>query len=129
MRKTRTDAARHGWTLIELVVAIGLMALLAGLATDVLFEYRQSRNEVLQREALAWAASAQWERIVAGAPADLPPPEGVLPEGVSLHAQTQPGEGQWKGLTRVTVTATATVWRGKELREQVSGFIPTGGKQ
>ncbi len=128
MRKTRTDAARHGWTLIELVVAIGLMALVAGLATDVLFEYRQSRNEVLQREALAWAASAQWERIVAGAPADLPPPEGVLPEGVSLQAQTQPGEGQWKGLTRVTVTATVTIWRGKELREQVSGFVPTGGK-
>jgi len=128
MRKLRPGTGRHGWTLIELVVGIALLALLAGLATDVVFEYRQSRNEMLQREMLVWAASAQWERIMAGAPADLPPPEGMLPEGVSLQAQTQPGEGQWKGLTRVTVTATATAWGGKELREQVSGFIPAGGK-
>ena len=129
MRNTCTGTARHGWTLIELIVAIGLIAMIAGLATDVLFEYRQSRNEMLKREMLVWAASAQWERIIAGAPADLPPPEGALPEGVSLQARTQPGEGQWKGLTRVTVTATTTAWGGKELREQVSGFIPAGGKR
>jgi len=128
MRNTCTGTARHGWTLIELIVAIGLIAMIAGLATDVLFEYRQSRNEVLKREMLVWAASAQWERIVAGAPADLPPPEGLLPEGVSLQTQSRPGEGRWTGLTQVTVTATTRAWGGKELREQVSGFIPAGGR-
>ncbi len=128
MRYHRRRTGRRGWTLIELTVAIGLLALIAVLAADVMLSYRQSRNEMLKRQMLVWAASAQLERIAAGAAADLPPPEGVLPEGVSLQVQTAVGEGQWKGLTRATVTATTVGNRGREIREQVSGFIPTEGK-
>lgn len=123
MRHPGRRTGRGGWTLIELIVAIGLLALIAALAADVVFSYRRSRNEALTRQMLVWAASAQLERIAAGAAADLPPPEGVLPEGVSFEVKTGAGEGQWTGLTRVTVTAKTVAGKGRELREQVSRFM------
>ncbi|MBP9035823.1 MAG: type II secretion system protein [Pseudomonadales bacterium] len=128
MRHPGGRTGRGGWTLIELIVAIGLLGMIAALAADVVFSYRRSRNEVLNRQMLVWAASAQLDRIAAGASVGLPPPEGVLPEGVSFEVQTGDGEGRWKGLTRVTVTAKTVVSTGRELREQVSRFIVMEGR-
>lgn len=128
MRGCNITSRLRGFTLIEMVAGIVLLGLIVALSSQAIFSYQRSRNQLIDRQALIWAASAQLERIAAGAALDSPPPGGLLQEGISLHAEAQPGEGDWKGFTRVTVTATVTAHGGKELREQISGFVLAEGK-
>jgi prepilin-type N-terminal cleavage/methylation domain-containing protein len=118
----------RGFSFIEVTVGIVLLGLIVALSSQAIFNYQKSRNQLVDRQVLLWAASAQLERIAAGAALDSLPPGGFLPEGVSLYAESQPGDGDWRGFTRITVTATLTAGGGKELREQISGFIPAEGK-
>ncbi|MGQ9651144.1 MAG: type II secretion system protein [Phycisphaerae bacterium] len=118
----------RGFSFIEVTVGIVLLGLIVALSSQAIFSYQRTRNQLIDRQALIWAASAQLQRIAAGAALDSRPPDGFLSEGVSLHAEAKPGKGDWAGFTRVTVTATVTVAGGKELREQLSGFIPAEDK-
>ncbi len=118
----------RGFAFVEAVVGIVLLGLIVALAAEAMFTYQKSRNQSVDRQAMLWAASGQLQRIAAGAAPDSPPPEEILPAGISLQTQTQAGEGQWKGFTRVTVTATAMSYGGKELREQIGGFVRTEGR-
>ncbi len=128
MRGGNMTTRLRGFSFIEVTVGIVLLGLIVALSSQAIFNYQKSRNQLVDRQVLLWAASAQLERIAAGAALDSLPPGGFLPEGVSLHAESQPGEGDWRGLTRITVTARLTAGGGKELREQISGFIPAEGK-
>ena len=123
MRHGNVRTSLQGFAFIEMVVGITLLGLIVALAADAMFTYQQSRNQAVDRQAMIWAVSGQLQRIAAGAAPDSLPPEGMIPAGVSLQTQTQAGEGQWKGFTRVTVTATAMSYGGKELREQISGYV------
>lgn len=128
MRSHNMIIRLRGFSVIEVTVGIVLLGMIVALSSQAIFSYQRTRNELIDRQALIWAASAQLERIAAGAALDSRPPGGFLPEGVSLYAEAEPGRGDWSGFTRVTVTATATVAGGKRLREQISRFIPAEDK-
>ena len=104
MRRSNVRTGIRGSVFLEAVVGIVLLGLIVGLAAHAMFTYQKSRNQAIDRQAMLWAASGQLQRIAAGADAGSQPPEGMLPAGISLQTQTQAGEGQWKGFTRVTVT-------------------------
>lgn len=128
MRRSNVRTGIRGIAFIEAVVGIVLLGLVVALAAETMFTYQKSRNQAIDRQAMLWAASGQLQRIAAGAAPDSQPPEDMLPAGISLQTQTQAGEGQWQGFTRVTVTATAMSYGGEKLCEQVSGFIRMEGR-
>lgn len=113
---------------IEVVTALTLLAMITALSAEGLFRYRRSRNDMLKKQMLILAASSQLDRIAAGAPLDLPPPDGILPQGVSIVAVGETGQGDWQGLRRVTVTASVTAGDGREIREQISRYFAAEAK-
>jgi len=115
---------REGLIGIEVVVSIVLMTLLAGVVATAILDYHKTQDRFVWRQSALWAAEAQLQRYRAGAEIDSLPPDGVLPEQISLETLVEAGQDQWKGFDRVVVTAIADLPNGTTLREQVSGYLP-----
>jgi hypothetical protein len=128
MRSHHNGLRVSGIVMVEVVVGIALMGLIAALAAGAFVDYRHARDACWWREAAMWAAAGQLQRIAAGAPLDSSPPAVALPEGISLQATREPGQGQWENFSRVTVAASKTVWGGRVIHEQISGFVRTEAK-
>ncbi len=126
MKNRKMNPARRAMITTEIIIGIFLMMVLSVLAADTIFDYRDSSDAYFWRRAAGWAADAQLQRYQAGAAIDSPPP-GLIPEEITLKTSRQPGEGQWKGFSRVTVTATVIQPTGKLVREQISGYVRAEG--
>ena len=126
-RPLRTS--RRGIVFTEIVVGLVLMLLLASLMVDAVVTYGHTRDAYFWRQAAAWAADAQLQRYRAGAPSNSSPPQGLIPEEITLKTSSHPAHGSWEGFNRVTVTATATLSTGRLVHEQISGYFPMEGKR
>lgn len=119
---------RRGILGSEVMVSLSILAMIAILAVDGVVRYRHAVNRYDCRRAAAWVAEAQWLRHRAGAPLDSLPPEGVVPEGITLATSARAGHGQWEGFQLVTVKVTAVVPSGGQVHEEVSGYLRSEGK-
>ena len=124
MHAKEQDTRRRGVLATDVVASIVLMGLIAALTAKGAIDYHHLRDHYTFRQAAAWAADAQWQRYRAGAAIDSPPPDGLIPETITLETTVEPGHGGWQGFRRVTVVATARLPTGQYVHEEVSGYLP-----
>ncbi|MFB3893739.1 MAG: hypothetical protein ACE15C_17130 [Phycisphaerae bacterium] len=115
-------AHRGGWLLVELVVSVGLLALLLGammLAQRTLAKVNEFQ---LSRQRCIAAAEAQLDCIAStGRPmadADL----ARLWPGVCVTVQRTAGQGEWAGLELVKATATRSKG-GPEAKVELARYV------
>lgn len=118
------NVQRRGYIAAEILLALSLLAGLGALLTGALITYHRNRSEYVARRQALWAAGAQLQRLVAGAPLDAPSPDHLLPDNVSCRIETVPASAPWDGMQRVTITAEAIHSRGRKVRESVSVYLP-----
>lgn len=104
---------RNGWIMIELVAALGILALLSvGLAGSMHALGRFNKAQLATQQCLS-AAQAQLDCIAAtGKSIENKEFERLWPH-VELSIEKIPGIGDWEGLTLVKVTATVNAWSKK----------------
>lgn len=123
--KHRSRCSRRAIIGAEVVISFVLMAMLAVLSIDAVLRYRRAADEYFWRRAALTAADGQLQRYRAGASWDSLPPSDVLPAQVKLISHREPGTGLWQGMTRVTVGARVIVPGPREIREQLTEYLPT----
>jgi len=123
-----THRSCRGVVTIETLVAVVILATVSVMAADAIWNYYQTRDQYLWREAAAWAAAGQLHRYQAGAPIDSAPPENLWQPEIRLQTTVAPGEGTWQGFSRVTVTASVARSRSQNIYERVSGYVRLEGK-
>ncbi|HSW46210.1 MAG TPA: hypothetical protein VLM89_11640 [Phycisphaerae bacterium] len=124
MRHHGNRFGRPGIFITEVVIGTSILAVISALAITAVISYCRVRDQYLWRQTAAWAAAGQLQRYQAGAPLDSRPPEGLIPEKVRLLTQADPGQGDWKGFNRVTVTATVDLPNAPPIHERVIGYVP-----
>jgi hypothetical protein len=122
--RVRQSDVRPGLMLVEAMAGIALLTVIAGAAYAAIAADVSLRRQYAARQAAAWAAAGQLQRIQMGASDDSRPPEGILADDLVVTAQRVPGAGQWKAFDHVVVTAEVRNSRGKPVSEQVSGYAP-----
>ena len=125
MKPVYTSLPARGIALTDVIVSTALMALIVATATKGIADYYGVREHERWYRAAAWAAEAQLQRYQAGVPIDTPMPDGMFPPEVTVRTSVEPGQGQWQGFGRMTVTATATTVRGRTVRRQFRGYVRT----
>ncbi|HOA75654.1 MAG TPA: hypothetical protein PL151_19800 [Phycisphaerae bacterium] len=121
-------SCRCGIVVTEVVIGVGVIALVAVLAAQAVFDYqRASASDDCGRAAL-WAAQAQLLRLHAGAPLDSKPPEGLICEDIRLTTNQVAGQGPWEGFDLVTVVAEVAGPDGRPVRAQVRGYVSGEGR-
>jgi type II secretory pathway pseudopilin PulG len=128
MRSTGVHRSRRGVLTIETLVAVMILAVVSAMAADAISNYYRTRDQYLWRQAAAWAAAGQLQRYQAGAPIDSTPPENLWQPEIRLQTTVAPGEGDWQGFSRVTVTATVDRPRKQTICERFSGYVRLEGK-
>lgn len=115
--------------LLEALVAVSLIILLTGTMAWALAEYSTHSQIIRTRARAAAAAECVLNEIRAGIPEDA----ATLHErftGLAVDVQRKPGEGDWVGMTLVTVRVAAASdaeARPKPLAE-LSGYIAEAAK-
>ena len=104
---------RNGWIMIEMIVALGILALLSvGLAGSMPALGRFNKAQLATQQCLS-AAQAQLDCMtVTDKPIENKEFERLWPR-VELSIEKTPGIGDWKGLTLVKVITTANAWPKK----------------
>lgn len=120
-KRNRSRSSRAFIT-AEVILAMLLAALMAGLASKAVSDYVNALTANRAQRAVTWAADAQLQRYQAGAPLDSKPPSGVVNDEITLQTTQTPGQGQWAGFQCVTVTAE-TVGQGRIARAQLTGYV------
>lgn len=96
-----------GWMLVEIVVSLAVLGILVTTLAVAQSAAGRFNKNILSRRRCLSAGQAQLDSIVAtGGPiaeADL---KRLWP-GVRVELRKEPGKGDWAGLTRFEVTATA----------------------
>ena len=121
IRMRRHDC--RGVLATEVVVSIALMFLIAGLTASALMDHHHARDEAFYRRAASWAAAGQLQRYQAGALIDSLPPAEMVGRAITLETRVHPGQGQWEGLDRVEIIATATLPSSKRVAETIRGYV------
>ena len=124
MRKTRNGTA--GWILVEMIVSLTLLAMLvAGLGMASRGSAELNRFLLAQQRCVA-AARAQLDSLAVTG-------DGIEPgrlrqwwPGVAVRTRRAPGRGDWAGLVRLEVTATAKVGR-RTARVVLCRYVPAIG--
>lgn len=114
---------RRGVLIIESAVALTVLGVITALAINATFGFAKAQSQYHHRMAAAWAADAQMQRYLAGAPIDSSPPEGSLPEGVILSTTVEPGTGTWKAFDLVTISASIQPKHGNAITESVRCYL------
>ncbi len=107
--------------LVDLVTALALLALIVGGLTLTRRATGLANALQLERQHCLAAAQAQLERLSAGGkPLSAEQVEGLW-RGVRTRLSAAEGQGDWKGLTLVTVEALSQA-RGRAVRVELSRY-------
>jgi len=123
MRRSAPNA--RGVLLIEVAISLFVATLLAGLTALTIQRFSRAREHYAWRDAAAWAAQGQLERIRAGARLDSQPPAGTVPEGIALAVAATAGEGEWSRFRLVRVRASCNPRRSRAIVEEVAAYLVT----
>ena len=111
---------RRGLMLTELIVTLGVVALLLACTAASLQGLRRFSHYQWTRQQCIAAAQAQLDSL-ATLGRDLP--DQTLWPRVTLTTRRVEGEGQWRGLQRLDVTARAESYR-HTVRVRLSRYVP-----
>lgn len=100
MKRTRT---KQGFSLVELIVAMGVLALLLSLFGASLYQTRTFSHALWTRQHCVAAAQATLDSLSAQQPLTQADTKRLWPR-IELTTSQEPGQGDWQGLTLVTVT-------------------------
>lgn len=115
-----------GWILLETIVSLAILGMLiAGMTVAQEAAGRLNECYLLKQRCLA-AAQAQLDSLAATGDGLAQKDLQRLWPGVKLKTQNQPGKGEWSGLTRVQVTASATGGKDRpaQIRVALSRYLP-----
>ncbi len=124
----------RGAFLIEAMAAVALVGIAVAVVSQILVDYRRSHDAFMARWAAQLAAEARMEAYRAGQPV-VDGPVTVedhaagqpSPGDVRLEVESEPGTGDWAGLQRVTVKATAMCQHGRTATYRLTGYVRVGG--
>ena len=121
-RASSNRCPRGGWILIELVVAVGILGILLTALGQI--QYQLTKLNALQwtKARCVTAGQGQLDSIAAtGSPIAKDELERLWP-GIKLQIQRSPGQGDWQGLTLLSVTAIGQT-KGKEVKVELARYI------
>ena len=109
--------------IIEATCAMVLLALLLGFVAYLVIGQERLRDHMTAERRLQLAAEGQMERYRAGEP--LPDGECHIstPHGIQLDVSCEPGQGDWSGLTRVTIMARTPVRHAKTASFRLVAYV------
>ena len=119
-----------GFTLVEFVVSLSILALLAAATAYALAQHHAAVDRVLLRHQALAAAEAQLERIRrGGAPLTDKGFTQVYPR-LSCEITQSPGKGDWAGLQRyqLTVSDANADTKPRKLKVSLVGYCANGGR-
>ena len=114
----------------EVLVSIGLTTALAALMLVAVLQYASVRRDNDTRRLLRLAAAAELERMRAGlspiasSERTLPTSQPAAPR---LVVTTAPGEGAWRGLTRVRIVASQNLNDRRKIEVELAAYLAPGG--
>jgi type II secretory pathway pseudopilin PulG len=115
-----------GWILLETIVSLAILGMLiAGMTVAQEAAARMNACHLARQRCLA-AAQAQLDSLAATGDGLAQEDLQRLWPGVSVNVQTQPGKGDWSGLTRVEVAASTAIGKGRpaQIRVALSRYLP-----
>lgn len=126
------DLSRHrrAFLLAELIVALTILAMLMACTAVTLYSVRKFNYHQWTKQRCIAAAEAQVDSVLAtGHPLDQDKIASLWPR-LQVEMEVQPGQGQWKGLNRVRVTASGPSG-GLTVRVTLAryGMIPEPARQ
>ncbi len=110
----REKIARKGFLMNELIVALTVMAMLLVAFALSLDGFRRFNHFHLVKQRCLSAAQATLDSISAAAPIIQEDVNQLWP-GICIEVNKTPGQGQWKEMTLITVTA-----HGQALNKKVT---------
>ena len=113
---------RGGWILIELVVAVALLGILVMALGQI--QYQLTKFNAIQwtRMRCITAGQGQLDSIAAGGRPIADEEVERLWPGIQVQVERSAGQGDWQGLTLVTVTASGKA-QGKEVKVELTRYI------
>ncbi len=113
---------RGGWIMIELVVALGILGILLTALGQI--QYQLTKFNAIQwtRMRCITAGQGQLDSIAAGGRPIADEEVERLWPGIQVQVQRSPGQGDWQGLTLVTVTASGKA-QGREVKVELARYI------
>jgi type II secretory pathway pseudopilin PulG len=108
---------------IEVAVALMVLGLLTAMTAQLIATYRNTLDHYAMRQVAVWAADAQLQRVLMGAPIDSQPPAGMISDRVKLETRMEPGTGEWAGCDCVTVLARVERKGKSPIVETVSAYV------
>ncbi len=113
---------RGGWIMIELMVAVSILGILLTALGQI--QYQLTKFNAIQwtRTRCITAGQGQLDSIAArGHPIADEEVERLWP-GIQVQVERSPGQGDWQGLTLVTVTASGQA-KGKEVEVELARYV------
>jgi type II secretory pathway pseudopilin PulG len=121
--KQRFPYRRGGWSIVELVVAMGVIAMMATAYATTTHHVGVFNRIQAARQNCTAAAQAELDAIAAtGNPLDAQQVEQLWP-GVTVHVDRQATAGTWEGNVLLTVTA-ATHVEDRDISVVLKRYIP-----
>jgi type II secretory pathway pseudopilin PulG len=125
MDMSKDKIRNHGFVMTELIVSLGILAMLLVTFAISLDGFRRLNHYHLTRQHCVSAAQATLDSIaVTGAVIDEGDMKRLWPD-VSIQIDESEGTGQWKGLKLVSVTATGTSLN-KKTKVRLSRYFSKG---
>ena len=121
MKRTRI---KQGFSLVELIVAMGVLALLLSLFGASLYRTRTFSHALWTRQHCIAAAQATLDSLAVQQPLTEADTQRLWPR-IELTTSKTPGQGDWEGLTLVTVTGASQSYR-RPVQVTLSRYVAQG---
>jgi prepilin-type N-terminal cleavage/methylation domain-containing protein len=122
MKRTRIQ---QGFSLVELIVAMGVLALLLSLFGASLYQTRTFSHALWTRQHCIAAAQATLDSLSVQQPLTEADTQRLWPR-IELTTSQMPGQGVWQGFTLVTVTGASQSYR-RNVQVTLSRYMAPGG--
>ena len=117
---------RRSFLTIDLIMAIGIVAIMATLFSLGVREYARARHETDARRVALAAAELELHRLRAGLATVGGETDGFRSVSADLELQTTltPGQGPWRDFDHITVVARQRSKHGHWARVELSAYVP-----
>jgi len=113
----------RGVFFLEALCALVLIGMTLWAVSELVMTYDRMQEHVIAHRRAQLAAEGQMERFRS----DRPPPEGTskidAAGDIRLRIERHPGEGDWKGLEHVQITATVASRHGRRVTYRLAAYL------
>jgi type II secretory pathway pseudopilin PulG len=125
-RKSTRGIRNGGWIMVEMMVSVGLLAMLIWTVTEIQADAARVNHQNFAKQHCLAAAEAALDWVAATG-RDMPQQDArrLWPK-VALETERREGEGQWTGLELVKVVAIGQS-KGREIRVELARYVAKRG--